>query len=46
MSIDDIRRVGGKGDKYPPPFLGPAPHTDILGYQDYQVILKSLFPAA
>ena len=18
---------------YPPPFLGPAPHTDILGYQ-------------
>lgn len=30
------RRISGKSERqglYPPPFLGPAPHTDILGYQ-------------
>ena len=36
MSLAEERRTAARGERsglYPPPFLGPAPHTDILGYQ-------------
>ena len=41
MSLAEERRTAARGERsglYPPPFLGPAPHTDILGYQVTHII--------